>query len=56
MAIGEEPKTTAEEKQEAYKAIAKLPRHSSKTRLRNRCKVTAGHGASCVTLRSAASL
>jgi small subunit ribosomal protein S14 len=40
VAVVKSAKTSMEEKQEAYKAIAKLPRHSSKTRLRNRCKVT----------------
>ena len=29
-----------DDKQEAYKALAKLPRNSSKTRLRNRCMIT----------------
>tara|TARA_Y100001978_G_C23496613_1_gene338937 strand:+ start:238 stop:543 length:306 start_codon:yes stop_codon:yes gene_type:complete len=40
VAVVKSSKTSMEEKQEAYKAIAKLPRDSSKTRLRNRCKVT----------------
>ncbi len=40
VAIVKSAKTSMEEKQEAYKAIAKLPRDSSKTRLRNRCKIT----------------
>ena len=40
VAVVKSGKTSAEEKQEAYKALAKLPRNSSKTRLRNRCKVT----------------
>ena len=40
VAIVKSAKTSMEEKQEAYKAIAKLPRGSSKTRLRNRCKIT----------------
>jgi len=37
VAVIKSAKTSIEEKQEAYKAIAKLPRDSSKTRLRNRC-------------------
>ena len=40
VAVVKNAKTSAAEKQEAYKALAKLPRNSSKTRLRNRCKVT----------------
>ena len=40
VAVVKSSKSSMEEKQEAYKAIAKLPRDSSKTRLRNRCKIT----------------
>ena len=40
VAVVKSSKSIMEEKQEAYKAIAKLPRDSSKTRLRNRCKIT----------------
>lgn len=34
------PESSWEEKQEAMLLLAKLPRNSSKTRVRNRCRVT----------------
>ena len=40
VSVIKDGKATHEEKQEAYKALDKLPRNSSKTRLRNRCMLT----------------
>ncbi|MED5374809.1 MAG: 30S ribosomal protein S14 [Myxococcota bacterium] len=40
VAVCKDPNASLDEKQEAYKALAKLPRDSSKTRTRNRCKTT----------------
>ena len=40
VAVIKDPKASSAERDEAYKALAKLPRNSSKTRLRNRCEVT----------------
>ena len=39
-AIVKNPKTTEEERTAAYRALRKLPRDSSPTRVRNRCQVT----------------
>ena len=40
VAVIKDANASHDEKQEAYKALAKLPRNSSKTRLRNRCMIT----------------
>ena len=40
VAVIKNGKSSPDERQEAYKALAKLPRSSSKTRLRNRCTIT----------------
>lgn len=40
VAVIKDPNASADEKQAAYQAIAKMPRSASKTRLRNRCHVT----------------
>ena len=40
VAVTKDASASADEKQEAYKALAKLPRNSSRTRLRNRCLLT----------------
>jgi small subunit ribosomal protein S14 len=40
VAVIKDAKASHDEKQEAYKALDKLPRSSSATRLRNRCMLT----------------
>ena len=40
VAVLKDGNASLEDKQEAYKALAKLPRDSSKVRSRNRCKLT----------------
>ena len=40
VAVIKDGSASHEDKQEAYKALDKLPRNSSKTRLRNRCMLT----------------
>ncbi len=40
IAVVKDPATSLDAKRDAYKALAKLPRDSSKTRYRNRCGVT----------------
>ena len=40
VAVIKDAKASHDDKQDAYKALAKLPRNSSKTRIRNRCHVT----------------
>jgi len=40
VAVIKDASASAEDKREAYKALAKLPRNSSKTRVRNRCLLT----------------
>ena len=40
VAVIKNGKSTPAERREAYQALAKLPRSSSKTRLRNRCQIT----------------
>jgi small subunit ribosomal protein S14 len=39
-AIIRSPKSTDDEKQEAYRKLRKLPRNSAAVRIRNRCNVT----------------
>ncbi len=39
-AIIRNPKSTDEEKQEAYRKLRKLPRNSAAVRIRNRCNMT----------------
>ena len=40
VSVIKDAQASNDDKQEAYKALAKLPRNSSKTRLRNRCLLT----------------
>jgi small subunit ribosomal protein S14 len=39
-AVIKDASASSDDKQEAYKALDKLPRNSSKTRIRNRCLLT----------------
>lgn len=40
VSITKDPETSLDEKMEAYKKLAKIPRDSSATRYKNRCEVT----------------
>ncbi|HMN09159.1 MAG TPA: 30S ribosomal protein S14 [Gemmatimonadaceae bacterium] len=40
LATIKNPKTTDEEREAAYSKLRKLPRNSSRTRIRNRCSMT----------------